>query len=195
MGRSKRSKNYKKNIRDIERRSEGFKTKSELKKEKKELKKQQVMEKKYLVAIYDDFRRGGNNNFAYSDASLIGSYSTEPIYSMFDAAINDCVVYNRGNTSIKMEVWKINEAALTRLERQYCMYAGIPDDHQVYLKKEIMSPFGEAIIYFYNEDHDSGVPIIDGDWVEYCLYQSAMGNNSHSAIKDYIEGNKDNKLN
>ena len=46
-------------MRKINKQSEGYKTKAQLKKERKELRRKSQMEKKFLIGLYDDYRKDG----------------------------------------------------------------------------------------------------------------------------------------
>lgn len=166
-------------MRKINKRSAGYKTKAELKKEKKELKRKLRMEKKFLVGLYDDYRKDGCLNGMLSAVSckLIGSYSTEPIYTMYSVNRDEvCVVETNGNNSIKIEVWEINEVSLDKLERSYSYYSEFEEYPQDYKKEEILSPFGNIIIYFTNVKQFEENIVINGDWIEYLNYKNAIGN-------------------
>ena len=168
-------------MRKANKQSEGYKSKAQLKKEKKELKRKSQMEKKILIGIYDDYRYNGSLNDLFNNASckLIGSYSTEPIYNMYNIeGDNNCVVDINGNNSIKVEVWEINEAILDKLERTYNYYPAFEEYPQDYLKQEVLSPFGKITMYFTNIIQIKEDLIVDGDWIEYLNYKKAKGNKS-----------------
>jgi len=174
-----------KNMRKTNKRSAGYKTKAELKKERKELRKQSKMEKKYLIGIYDDYRNEGSLNLLLNKISLklIGTYSTEPIYTMYDLKEeNNCVVETNGNNSIKVEVWEINSAGLNDIERSYSYYAQFEDYPQDYTKQEVISPFGETIMYFTNIVQPKENIIISGDWIEYSNYKKVIGDKKENIL-------------
>lgn len=165
-------------MRRVDKRSEGYKTRAQLKKEKKELKKKSQMEKKFLIGLYDDYRAEGMLNHLLNKITckLIGSYSTEPIYNMYSLEDDEtCVVETNGNTSIKVEIWEINETALDKIERSYNYYANFEECPQDYIKKEVLSPFGKIIMYFTNVSQYKEKLIINGDWVEYLNYKRISG--------------------
>jgi len=168
-------------MRKVNKQSEGYKSKAQLKKEKKELKRKSQMEKKILIGIYDDYRSDGSLNDLFNKVTskLIGTYSTEPIYNMYNAEIDDnCVVEINGNNSIKVEVWEVNEPNLDKLERSYNYYPAFEEYPQDYIKETVLSPFGEVIMYFTNIKQSKEDLIVDGDWIEYLNYKRVTGNKS-----------------
>ena len=46
-------------MRRVNKHSENYKTKAQLKKERKELRRKSQMEKKFLIGLYDDYRKDG----------------------------------------------------------------------------------------------------------------------------------------
>jgi gamma-glutamylcyclotransferase (GGCT)/AIG2-like uncharacterized protein YtfP len=157
-------------MRKTNKRSPGYKTKAELKKERRELTKQSKMEKKHLVGIYDHFRKDGilNSLLPEPTCKLIGTFSTEPIYNMYYVENdNNCVIQENGNSSIKIEVWEVNESSLIKIEKEYCYYAEFEDYPQEYTKKTLVSPFGNITLYISITEQDSKELIIDGDWIEH----------------------------
>lgn len=165
-------------MRKTNKRSAGYKTKAELKKERKELKTKFKMEKKFLIGLYDDYRKEGVLNISLDKVhcKLIGSYSTEPIYNMYDVDGDTmfCVIETGGNTSVKIEVWEIDETTLDLIEKTYSYYPQFEEYPQDYKKLDILSPFGKIDIYFTNVIQDKKNLIIDGDWIEYLNYKKVM---------------------
>ncbi len=165
--------------------SEGYKSRAQLKKEKKELRKKSQMEKKFLIGLYDDYRKDGclNEMLNKLTCKLIGTYSTEPIYTMYNIDNDDsCVVETDGNNSIKVEIWEINEVTLDKIERTYNYYSDFEEYPQDYKKEEVLSPFGKIIMYFINEIKPEDKIIISGDWIEYLNYKKVMGNKKENIL-------------
>jgi len=175
--------------RKINKQSEGYKTKAQLKKEKKELRRKSQMEKKYLIGLYDDYRKDGclNGMFSQIICKLIGTYSTEPIYTMYNVDKDDsCVVKESGINSIKMEIWEVDETTLNKIERAYNYYPAFEEYPQDYVKKEVLSPFGKVSIYFTNIEQSEKNLIISGDWIEYLNYKKAVGNKKENVVANSI---------
>lgn len=172
-------------MRKINKRSEGYKTKAERKKERNEIKKKSQMEKKFLVGIYDDYRKDGVLNSVLDKASckLIGTFSTEPIYSMHYLKDDEsCGVKINGNNSIKVEVWEVNETALGRIERSYNYYTDFEEYPQDYKKEKVLSPFGEITMYFIEDIKPEDKVIVSGDWIEYLNYKKVIGNKKENVL-------------
>lgn len=189
MGRSKRSKN-KYNMRKHDKRSEEYKTNAQLKKERKQLKKEAQMEEKFLVGIYDQYRSDGidNNIMLPTLCKRIGSYTTEPLHSMYDLGADEIVAtLNDGQTSIKIEVWEITKQALTKLERAYNYFSELEKDLQDYDKKEIVSPYGKIIVYSYNGHivNKDLYEVINGDAIEHRVYKAAY-NGKTEGLKNLV---------
>jgi len=172
-------------MRKTNKRSAGYKTKAELKKERKELKRKSKMEKKFLIGLYDDYRKEGclNGMLDKVNCKLIGTYSTEPIYSMYNVEEDDCcVAETNGITSIKVEVWEVNEPNLEKIERSYNYYPNFEEYPQDYKKEKVLSPFGEITIYFTNIEQPKEELITNGDWIEYLNYKKAIGNKRENVL-------------
>ena len=172
-------------MRKIDKKSEGYKTRAQLKKERKELKRKSKMEKKFLIGLYDDYRENGclNGMLTSPSCKLIGSYSTEPIYTMYNVDKDEsCVVATDGNNSIKIEVWEVSESYLDKIEKTYGYYSDFEEHPQDYKKEEITSPFGKITMYFTNIEQPKENIIINGDWVEYLNYKKVMGNKKENAL-------------
>ena len=167
-------------MRKIDKKSEGYKTRAQLKKERKELRRKSQMEKKILIGVYDDYRHDGCLNGVLNKVSckLIGAYSTEPIYTMYDLDDEglNCAVQINGNNSIKVEIWEIDESTLNKIERNYNYYPLFEEYPQDYRKEKVLSPFGEVLMYFINEIKAEDKSVISGDWIEHLNYKKVMGN-------------------
>ena len=173
-------------MRKTNKKSARYKTKTELKKERKELRNKSKMEKKFLIGLYDDYREKGvlNDSLDKVHCKLIGSYSTEPIYNMYDVDGDTmfCVVETNGNTSVKIEVWEIDETTLDLIEKTYSYYPQFEEYPQDYKKIDIMSPFGKIEMYFTNVLQSKDNLIVDGDWIEYLNYKKVMGNKIENVL-------------
>lgn len=173
------------NMRKTNKRSAGYKTKAELKKERKELRTKSKMEKKFLIGLYDDYRKDGclNKMFNQIVCKLVGTYSTEPIYTMYDVEEGEsCVVATNGINSIKVEVWEVDETNLNKLERAYNYYPDFDEYPQDYKKEEVLTPFGNVSMYFTNIEQPKENIIINGDWIEYLNYKKVIGNKKENVI-------------
>ena len=163
-------------MRKTNKRSEGYQTRAERKKQKNEIKRNLRMEKKILIGLYDDYRTSGTLNELLKNPSckLMGSYWSEPNYTMYDLKNEDnCGVVSSGNHSILIEVWEVSESYLDKIEKSYNYYAAYAEYPQDYSQEKVMSPFGETLMYFIEDIKDDDEIIIDGDWIENLNYKSA----------------------
>ncbi len=170
----------------VNKHSENYKIKAQLKKERKELRRKSQMEKKILIGVYDDYREKGCLNGVLNkiNCKLIGSYSTEPIYAMYDLEDEglNCAIQINGNNSIKVEVWEVNEIILDRIERSYNYYSDFEDYPQDYEKETILSPFGDILMYFINDIKSKDKLVISGDWIEHLNYKKVIGNKKENVL-------------
>lgn len=121
------------------------------------------MGKEKLVAVYGSLRKGLYNSNIMEDSELIGMYDTLPIYEMYSIGGSYPGLIHGGNTSIKMEVYKVNQKVLDRLDRLEGYEKG-KEEHNHYNKLEINTPFGKAYTYIYNRGVERLVRVDSGDW-------------------------------
>lgn len=172
-------------MRNINKRSDGYKTRAEKKKEKNELKRQSKMEKKYLVGLYDDYRVNGslNTSLIRTSCKLIGTFSTEPNYEMIDIDNGDsCIVKTDGNYSIKVEVWEIPESYVDKIEDVYNYYTFYQEYPQDYKKQTVLTPFGEVTMYFADCLESAGEIVISGDWIEHLNCKKVKSNKKENVL-------------
>jgi gamma-glutamylcyclotransferase (GGCT)/AIG2-like uncharacterized protein YtfP len=171
-------------MRKVNKQSDDYKSRAQKKKEHKELKRKSQMEKKILIGVYDDYRKDGNLNHTFNTASckLVGTYSTEPNYTMYSVKDEDCVVEINGNHSIKVEVWEINESTLDKIEKHYNYYPQFEEYPQDYSKEEVLTPFGKVVMYFININQPKENIIINGDWIEHLNYKKVIGNKKENVL-------------
>ena len=74
------------------------------------------MEHLYLLAVYGALRQEGPSNYLLNNSKYIGDFDTELIYDMYSLGSFPALIAD-GNTSIKMEVYEINEDTLKVLNR------------------------------------------------------------------------------
>jgi gamma-glutamylcyclotransferase (GGCT)/AIG2-like uncharacterized protein YtfP len=124
------------------------------------------MEKKFLIAVYGCLRKGLNmHGYLSSNSIYMGSYDTDPIYSMYSIKSFPGLVKN-GNTSIRMEVYEVNEGVLDNIDGLEGV-SSIHDDLSMFLRELIETPYGDAYTYFYNEEINTRVKVDCGDWLEF----------------------------
>lgn len=123
------------------------------------------MEKTYLFAAYGALRHEGDSNYLISKSKYIGDFDTDLIYDLYSFASFPALIKD-GNTSIKMEVYEINEDTFKVLQRLQEYERGVKIKSP-YVLEEIETPYGEAITYFYINKVSNKVKIESGDWIEF----------------------------
>jgi gamma-glutamylcyclotransferase (GGCT)/AIG2-like uncharacterized protein YtfP len=124
------------------------------------------MEQKFLIAVYGCLRKGlSMHGYLSSNSVYIGMYDTDPIYDMYSIKSFPGLV-KRGNTSIRMEVYEITEGVLDNIDGLEGV-SSIHDDLSMFLRELVETPYGDAYIYFYNEEVKNRVKVDCGDWVEF----------------------------
>jgi len=122
-----------------------------------------------LIGVYGTLRKGeGNYKWILqdSDSEFIGDFKTDPMFTMYGKNSGFPIVSPKGNTSIKVEVFKVKNAnTLEQLHRlEGC--TGIPGDNKNWYDiTAIKTPFGENA-YIYVQDYQGSEEEIikSGDW-------------------------------
>lgn len=142
----------------------------------KALAKQKKM-RNVLIAVYDGFREKGcySNNLNFIESELIGEYFTEPIYKMYMLNRSHCAIEKDGQTSVKMEVYRITESLMHRIEVKYG-YKKFDDENNIFNKELIKTPYGFAFTFIANKLETPNTRIYEGDWIEHLIQQSTVTN-------------------
>lgn len=118
-----------------------------------------------LVAVYGTLRKNNGNHQIINDQEHLGTFITDPKYTMFTMGGFPGVLLN-GDSEIVIEVYKIdNQQSLERLDR----LEGYPS---FYNRTVIDTPYGRAWMYYLDNDNDEYsadlYPRIEsGDWNKY----------------------------
>ncbi|MBW3697449.1 gamma-glutamylcyclotransferase [Vibrio sp. T187] len=110
----------------------------------------------HLVFVYGTLRCGESNHHYLSDSELLGSFQSEPHFSLFDLGAYPAVV--EGKKSVLGEVYLINDDVLAELDK-------LEDVPVEYRREQIKTPFGLAWIYLY-QDSNLTQEIHSGDWCQ-----------------------------
>jgi len=132
--------------------------------------KNKIMEKRYLIGLYDNTRRKGGNHTLLPSAQCeyIGNYDTEPIYYMYSFEDNTwCGIKTGGNTSINIEVYSVSEEISDNLDDFNSYDPSSRDMDNLFLREKVNSPYGEIEIYIYNNETFNNEPLESGDWIDY----------------------------
>lgn len=120
-------------------------------------------ERNILLAVYGTLRREcGNNKHFLSEAEFKGEFSSEPVYGLYSLG-GFPGLKEDGNTSVKMEVFAVNEDEALRVDALEG-YSVNREPH-FYNKKEIETPWGDAHVYVYVRDVEKRDLIESGDWL------------------------------
>lgn len=127
------------------------------------------MQEKILIAVYDSLCQDGENWEYYLDLSeYVGTYYTEPIYNLFSISKEYGGLTKDGNTSVKLELYYIDEYTLKLLEHYYG--ENTINSKNPYGKDIISTSYGDCFIWFYN-GNVSGKPLIEsGDYIKFKEY-------------------------
>ena len=108
------------------------------------------------VFVYGTLRRGGTNHALLEGARFLGTYVTEPQFTMIHLGPYPGVV-DGGETPIVGEVYGVTPAEFGALDR-------LEDYPRTYTRCRIETPWGGAWIYLLRKRATRVVPIASGDW-------------------------------
>ncbi|HEX8586122.1 MAG TPA: gamma-glutamylcyclotransferase [Allosphingosinicella sp.] len=168
--------------------------KQEQRRQAKREKKQKV-EKRHLVGIYDHMRMGGRQHINLTaDARYVGTYHTEPIYNLYGFEGDSYAgIKKNGNNSIVIEVYEISEDILEDLDSHNSYDGSQQDEQNLYLREKIKSPYGEILVYFYN-NYVNMEAIPNGDWIDYIKTKVTIQPNNEKLLNKYAQHNLELKL-
>ena len=120
---------------------------------------------KYLVAVYGSLRIGmSNHNHYLANAEYKGTFTTEPEYTLHSLSAYPGLKLN-GEHSVVMEVYKVNDPELEKLNQLEGYYSG--EKSTFYDRIEINTPWGKAFTYIYVNKLSKESIVESGDWVSY----------------------------
>jgi len=123
-----------------------------------------------LIAVYGSLRKGLHNHLIIENATYLGKFDSLPEYSMYDLGSYPGLIKN-GNTSIVLEVYRINQKMLVDVDRLEG-YNPSNTGRSHYLRDTIDTPYGEAYIYIFPHKVGGYNQVIDGDWEDYLKEKS-----------------------
>lgn len=124
------------------------------------------MEKIQLVAVYGSLRKGLGNSRLLEGSKYVGEFDTKPEYDLYSVGGAYPGMVKDGSTSIKMEVYEVNEYTANRLDILESYQPGNESENH-YNKIRIETPFGEANTYIYNYPTQRLVKVESGDWLSF----------------------------
>lgn len=118
-----------------------------------------------LVGVYGSLRKGLVNHNVLKGSKQIGDYLTAPEYTMYDLGFYPGLI-DKGFTPIVLEIYEVNDNVLGNINTLEG-YSEHSKEQSYYIPKTIKTPFGEVMIYIYNDSITNPVLVKDGDWLEY----------------------------
>lgn len=123
--------------------------------------------KTFLVAVYGSLRQGMSNHRVMGpDPTLLGTFETQPEYTMYSVSGYFPALVEGGHTSITMEVYELDEKAFEAVNNLEG-FISEGHEHNHYDRKLMWTPFGNAYGYLYNLDPGGLYPVLSGDWVKF----------------------------
>lgn len=117
-----------------------------------------------LVAVYGSLRQGMHNHYVLERSEYIGSFNSEPMFTMYNVNDRYPAVINEGSNSIVMEVFSASKEVQKKLDYLEGYSPNFEKSDNYYNKEIIETPYGKAFIYFFNNDYSKLEKIESGDW-------------------------------
>ncbi|MFI0472080.1 gamma-glutamylcyclotransferase [Halomonas sp. HMF6819] len=114
-----------------------------------------------LVAVYGTLKKGLNNAHLLEAAEFVGA-DTSRVLTLYDVGPYPGAK-QRESKGIALEVYRINEAMLARLDVLEDHRIDAPDEGE-YQRVTLTTRFGPAWVYLYNPDIVDFIAIDEGGW-------------------------------
>lgn len=111
----------------------------------------------FYLAVYGTLKKGFHNHRLIEHCKFIGEYETLPIFTMYSLGPYPAVVHH-GNTSITVEIYKIETESLAK---KLDALEGYP---RLYTKEIIHTEVGDLVIYLFNQPINGYKIIESGKW-------------------------------
>jgi len=121
----------------------------------------------HLIAVYGSLRQGLGNHGMIKYEELLGTFRTEPKYSMYSIGSSFPGLKKDGTTSIVMEVYEVGDETMDRVNMLEGYVEGGAKENNHYNSEDIDTPFGKAKLFIYNNSIDSLHLVENGDWTDY----------------------------
>lgn len=121
----------------------------------------------HKVFVYGTLLSGMGNNTILKDSKYLGKATTSSNFRMLDVGWFPGVIEDPSGIPIHGEVYEVSDTILQRLDR---LEGFRPEDPEngLYNRTTIDTPFGEAIIYIYNNHLGRNKAFVtSGDWRTY----------------------------
>ncbi len=126
-----------------------------------------VSKKKTLLAVYGTLRLGKSNWSRYlrDRSEHLGTFKTEPAFTMYGKGAGFPVVVDEGDTSIEYDLFSVEDEDVVRRINNLEGCTGIPGDkNNWYDITSINTPKGEASMYIMHVGRNEGSIIESGNW-------------------------------
>jgi gamma-glutamylcyclotransferase (GGCT)/AIG2-like uncharacterized protein YtfP len=128
------------------------------------------MKIKFKVAVYGSLMRGLHNHATLAGQKYLGTFQSEPIYTMYDVAVGSYPgIVKGGNTSVTFEVYEVDEQCLKEIDALESYYGIEKEETNYYNRKRIITPWGIGHTYFYNSpvNPQLDLKVETGNWRSY----------------------------
>ena len=140
------------------------------------------MEERILVGVYDGLRKFCKSHYPYMEgATYLGTYYTEPDYTMYYLSPEYPGVKLDGSESILLEIYEVTKDILHNID----YFEGVCSTQKfmnIYNRVNIDTPFGPTWIYEYNRVVVNRPKIYSGDWLRYKI-EIGKSVKKHNVIK------------
>ena len=117
------------------------------------------------ICVYGSLRAGLHNHYLIEDSKLLGTFTTEPIFSLYTLGGFPGLKLV-GKTGIVMEVYEVDDQTAKRVD-QLEGYNINSKNNSFYDKIIIDTPYGEAGVYIYVSPISEDRLVERGDWLAY----------------------------
>lgn len=125
------------------------------------------MNKNKLIAVYGTLRQNQGNwyHLLKDKSNYLGTFKSESTFTMYHLGGFPGII-EKGNTSIVLEVFEIDDIIAERVHRLEGYSPNRPKEANMYNAIPINTPYGEAMVYVINPNYIRKDHIItSGDWV------------------------------
>jgi len=120
-----------------------------------------------LVCVYGTLRKGeGNHRILENNSELLGTYKSEPTFTMYGRRRGFPIVVPKGDTSIEYEVYKVTDPTTVKRLHSLEGCTGIPGHaDNWYDIMPMETPHGKGYIYVHHtHKEDENSVIKTGNW-------------------------------
>lgn len=119
------------------------------------------------VAVYGSLREGLHNHGVIKGSTLLGTFESEPNYTMYSVGGSFPGLVLGGTTSVVMEVYEVTPRVLQGVDGLEGYMGDEFPDTNFYNRILMDTPYGKAYSYIYNDDVESLHIVESGDWVKF----------------------------